>query len=596
MGKKRLDLTRRKFMAVGSAAIAAPILKNMAGMVPDAKGAEKEKTYDFIDKKSCDLVVLGGGGSGMVAAVRAAQLSGKKVIVLEKDSVTGGGARGATGVRYFRSKWQAKHNEKDTLGEYGRKAMDEVYWRLEEKLVYNLLRGTGQFLDWIFEQYGEGVEDLFQPRGAMASEWPGPELNQQKSGKKMGLFVVDMMKEKAPNYGVEVLTKHPVADIEVKNGKIVAAIAKSEKGYVRVACKGCIMSIGSWINNEEIVKKYYPKFAGMTKYMAMESPHCSPNYTGDGIALAQKVGAFLDYDSFVIRLMGPMHMGATSSTFSAMANSSYIITVNLDGKRYCLEPVEHMGTFDSGVVQVDQPHGMSYDIFDENAIAAALKKQKSTSTAQGAAGGAPGGAAGGMPGGAAGAAGGMPGGVGAAGGAAGAAGGMPSGGMMMGRGGGIPDTMEAVRTDIKEAMGKSTNKSMFQADTLEELADKIGVNKKNFLETVKKYNEDCANGEDTEFFKDKDNMVPINKPPYYASLGTLGTDGAFGGILVNPDIQAYKAGGGVIEGLYVTGDFASGRHINRGGVKHQVINDLSWAFTSGFLAGTNAGKYLQSLG
>jgi hypothetical protein len=33
-----------------------------------------------------------------------------------------------------------------------------------------------------------------------------------------------------------------------------------------------------------------------------------------------------------------------------------------------------------------------------------------------------------------------------------------------------------------------------------------------------------------------------------------------------------------------------------GGVKHQVLNDISWAFSSGFMAGTNAGKYLESLG
>ena len=49
-------------------------------------------------------------------------------------------------------------------------------------------------------------------------------------------------------------------DVEVKNGKIVAAIAKSDKGYVRIACKACIMATGSWINNEEIMKKYAPKF------------------------------------------------------------------------------------------------------------------------------------------------------------------------------------------------------------------------------------------------------------------------------------------------------------------------------------------------
>ena len=37
----------------------------------------------------CDLVVLGAGGSGLVAAVKAAELSGKKVVVLEKAKKAG---------------------------------------------------------------------------------------------------------------------------------------------------------------------------------------------------------------------------------------------------------------------------------------------------------------------------------------------------------------------------------------------------------------------------------------------------------------------------------------------------------------------------
>jgi ferredoxin len=40
-----LDLSRRKFIIAGSAAIAAPFILNAIGLVPDAKGAEKQLTY-----------------------------------------------------------------------------------------------------------------------------------------------------------------------------------------------------------------------------------------------------------------------------------------------------------------------------------------------------------------------------------------------------------------------------------------------------------------------------------------------------------------------------------------------------------------------
>jgi len=384
-------------------------------------------------------------------------------------------------------------------------------------------------------------------------------------GRDFDTFAADMMKEKCKTYGIEVLTKHAVVDVEVENGRIVAAVAKSEKGYVRVACKACIMSIGSWINNEEILKKYCPKFVGMKPYMD-PSLHMNANYTGDGISMAEKAGAFVDYDSFCLRLMGPMYDLArdkgTSRAFLSMTQSPYIITVNLNGKRYCAEPVGHIGHFDDGHVQIEQPHGQSYDIFDENTLAAEFKRPKCTQTDEDKNSLA----------------------------CYGLTWMKPREEIR------LPDTMEEVYKSINEGFAKR-DPYMFKGNTLEELADNIGpsLDKKNFLETVRKYNENCEKGADWDFFKRKDALVPINKPPYYAMFGKLMTDGAFGGVLVNPEIRAYKRGGGLVEGLYVTGDFASGRFINLGGVKRQVINDRSWALSSGFLAGTNAAKYLQGL-
>jgi fumarate reductase flavoprotein subunit len=599
MSEKDLILSRRKFMVASSAAIAAPVLMNMAGAAPEAKAAEKqtekqtEKQYKFVDKKNCDLVVLGGGGSGLVAAVRAAQLTGKKIIVLEKDSTAGGGAQGARTYRTFGSKWQAKRNLPDTTVAYANAMMDVVYWKVDPKLVTNCLLGTGQFFDWACE-LGGNIEDKFTEGKYVLGTLDCEPIGPQMAG--FGKFMMDLMKEKCKTFGVEVLTKHPVVDVEVKDGKIIAAIAKSDAGYVRIACKACVLATGSWINNKEILQKYAPEFAAARQFQggmggapsgmgsmpggqggpqggqggapggqggapsgmgggqgapqggSSNVGHESPNYTGDGIALSEKIGAFVDYDSFCIRLMGPSTM-SNSKVVMAMAVSPFAVSVNLDGNRFCSEPVLHMGLFNGGHVQVDQPHGQSFVVFDQNALAASLELQKCVK----------------------------------AGGKCAAVKfdditGPPSS---------LPDSMEEIQSDLNQS-------SPIKADTLEELADKMGVNKKNFLETVKRYNDACKNGADWDVFKSKEYMVPINMGPFYASKTTLSNDGAFGGVRVNPEMQAYKADRtNLVEGFYVTGDFATGRHISLRGMKRQVINDLSWAFSSGFLAGTNVSKYLK---
>jgi fumarate reductase flavoprotein subunit len=587
MSEKSLNLSRRTFLAAGSAALAAPLLKNMAGMVPEANGAEKaaEKNYNFIDKKTCDLVVLGGGGSGLIAAVRAAQMSGKKVIVLEKDETAGGGAQGARSLRIFGSKWQAKRNIPDTTAEYGRAQMERLYWWLDENLVGNCLRGTGQFFDWLCELGGD-IEDKFTAGKYVFAHGDYDPAGPQMAG--LGKFVMDMMKEKCKTFGVEVLTKHPVVDVEVKNGRIVAAIAKSDKGFVRVACKACVLATGSWIRNDEILKKYVPEYYAVSHSMGTgggpggqggQPPaggqqggapgvqggpgggpggqggggssnvgHTSPNYTGDGIPLAEKAGAFVDYDSFCIRSGGPVPMGGSSKVCSAMLQTPFIITVNKNGKRFACESIiMNLGFFDGGPILMKQPGGQSWDIFDENSIAAAFKYQKlpqSEKTPE------------------------------------------KDVDLVPNFRVSLPDTMEDIQNDLKK-----NGATITKAETLEELADKIGVDKRGLLETVRIYNEGCEKGVD-QFFKSKMHLAPISKPPYYAFQGIFGTDGAFGGVLVNPDMQAYRRDRSLVEGLYVTGDFASGRHVNVKGVKLQAINDLSWAFSSGFLAGTNVAKHL----
>jgi fumarate reductase flavoprotein subunit len=513
-------------------------------------------TYKVTQQKQCDLVVIGGGGGGMVAAARTAWLSGKKVIVLEKTGLTGGGAAVSRAVRTFGSKWQKEHNVPDVTQEFILDGMDKTFWRLDHKLVSNCFRATGEYFDW-FCEVGNIAADQFEIGFYIFDGPNGPKVPLLKNG-ITGKLMMQTMLDVCNKMGAEVLTGHRVVDIEINDGKITAVVADTGNGYLRVSCHACVIASGSWIRNEAIMRKYAPKLAEVfldpdfremgALSNRVAAGHHNVNYTGDGIALAEKAGAFVDYDSFCIRVMGPTTM-CKSEVLNTMGNSSHLpIMVNLNGNRWvCEHPQIRMGAFNCGVSLMEQPKGVSYSVFDENVLAAAIEDSKKPHEGWGGNFGFP----------------------------------------------KFPGTLDEVHTNMEKAFQENNNKAR-KADTLEDLARKLGMPPVALQETVTTYNASCEAGVDWEFFKQANNLIPLKIGPYYAVKGELGSDGAFGGVRVNPEMQAYRKGGGLVEGLYVIGDFATGRHLNMSGVKMQVINDVSWAFASGFIAGNSVSKYLET--
>ncbi len=89
------------------------------------------------------------------------------------------------------------------------------------------------------------------------------------------------------------------------------------------------------------------------------------------------------------------------------------------------------------------------------------------------------------------------------------------------------------------------------ADTLEELADKIDVNKENFLATMEKYNEYAKTGEDKDFGRNI--TYPIETGKYYAALVTPSLQTTHGGIKVDDSARVLDTAGNVIPGLYAAG-------------------------------------------
>ena len=493
-------------------------------------------------EKTYDIAVIGGGGSGLTAAVRAASLSGKKVVILEKSGHTGGGMIMASTMRTFRSKWQKERNLPDVTETYLRKVMDDTYWRLDSHLVGNAILATGQFFDWFCELAGGDIGEKFRIGRYVFDDESGP-LGPQMGGPGgvtgSGRLFMDTLREKCDTFGVDVLLKHRVTDCEIKDGKITAVLAEGPDGPVRVNCTSTIISIGSWINNDAMLAELFPQFLTAKQHMD-PSPHMSPNYTGDGFVLAEKANALMDKDNYTLRLMGPM-VFSKSGTIANMSNSPFSLAINTAGRRYICEPSQiRNGVFDSGLMMMEQPEGYVYIVFDTNNLEAAIRDQREHPVP-------------------------------------------PAPGVF-----GLPDMpadADAARADVENVLGKEKN--VYMAESIEELAAQLNINTEAFLHTISDYNRFAEEGFDRDCFKDAAFLIPCTKAPFYAVQAKLGTDGVFGGIQVNGDMQAYRADGTLIDGLYVTGDFASGRFINMAGVKVQVLNDMSWALASGFIAGTN---------
>ncbi|MCC8102561.1 MAG: FAD-binding protein [Clostridiales bacterium] len=98
---------------------------------------------------------------------------------------------------------------------------------------------------------------------------------------------------------------------------------------------------------------------------------------------------------------------------------------------------------------------------------------------------------------------------------------------------------------------------VFSADTLDELADKLGFegeDKETFLATVERYNELYDAQEDTDFGKMKERLSAIRQAPFYGCWLGASLLTTLQGIAINEKAQALTESRDVIPGLYVTGD------------------------------------------
>lgn len=126
----------------------------------------------------------------------------------------------------------------------------------------------------------------------------------------------------------------------------------------------------------------------------------------------------------------------------------------------------------------------------------------------------------------------------------------------------------------------------FKADTVEELAQKADIPEYPLQVTVEEYNQAVKNGVDKEFGKDKEDLVALEKAPFYAVKITPNTNGSFGGLVTDLNTRVLTEEGEPIENLYAAGAVANAEYFY---LKYPVSgSSIQMCLTLGRVAGEEA--------
>ena len=126
----------------------------------------------------------------------------------------------------------------------------------------------------------------------------------------------------------------------------------------------------------------------------------------------------------------------------------------------------------------------------------------------------------------------------------------------------------------------------FVVITDKELAQKAGINGKNLVETVKKWNEFCKKGTGDEMGRPTcmDERRLDEGGPYYATLMTPSVHHTMGGVQINTKAQVITKAGKVIPGLYAAGEVTGAIH----GTNRVGCNAVPDALVFGHIAAETA--------
>ena len=545
-----VNLSRRSFLTGAAATGALAAVSALAGCSPEksatAEGADaaaspnatKASVFDkpasvadqVSETKDYEVVVVGGGNSGVVGALELAQL-GAKVLLIEQ---TGACTIYAGDIDALDSQIQKdlgieidKEWVIKDLVRYGQGKVDE---NLIRQWAYN----AGAFIDWYQEQMQKKGLDVmvdtvckkFDPEGiwySPASVHTAYQPPLKETANSMGSEIaVPAMLELYTEAGGEIEYNTTAVElVQDSSGKITGVIAQNKSGdYIQYnTSKAVMLATGGFGGNKDMMDEL-----GVMSHKFCSCHIGAENSHGDGIRMAVWAGADRDYAcegtcNIFDRgcITGDDTNGDIGLDGQGGANpmlwwpgSQPFLRVNSLGKRYCNEDGPYDIAFNQACMQ---PGHYWWQIFDasswEDVVSFGTTICSRVVAEEGA-----------------------------------------KNCLLLGQYFPCTNAEEWQSVFIDPNV---ENGVLLKADTIEELVDMMGVPKEDTLATIERYNELAAKGVDEDFHKASFRLTAIDEGPFYACKLAGWLLSTMSGVRVDNTYTPITPEGDRIEGLKCVG-------------------------------------------
>ncbi|MCI6530587.1 MAG: flavocytochrome c [Mesosutterella sp.] len=251
------------------------------------KNTEKYATAPV--KTSGDVIVIGGGGSGMAAALSALESGAKKVVILEKLGYLGGSTQVSGGAfNAVDDKRQKAQGIVDSFPIFFEATMRGGHYKGDPELVHYLTYNSIHALEWLEK---EGV--VFRDKIGAATGSLGQRSHY--GVKPAGWAYTSVFESRLKSFGdrVEILTDTQAKSLVMKNGAVAGVKAlRHGKQSVTVTGPSVVIATGGFGANIPFRQKVN---TGVWKEVKLDSRIGTTNVNkaaqGDGLKIAQQAGA-----------------------------------------------------------------------------------------------------------------------------------------------------------------------------------------------------------------------------------------------------------------------------------------------------------------